>query len=268
MAKAIVQCNDITVKKKTKTILGPLSLHVHPGEFWGIVGPNGAGKSTLLRAISGFHTLSSGNISLFGEVVLSPQKKSPAKIRKRIGILLQHHEYYPDLPVTVEEVVYFGRIGLRGIGKPFTSDDQRAVENAMTEFGIIPLRKRLYRDLSGGEKKKTHLARLVAQQSDIILLDEPTTGLDLDWQERLTLQTDQLYRRHGKTIIMVTHDVDRLPSCCNRILLLKNGEKVAAGDPEDVLIDKTLSELYGCAIKVSNNNNRYHACSMGLLDNQ
>ena len=192
MAKAIVQCNDITVKKKTKTILGPLSLHVHPGEFWGIVGPNGAGKSTLLRAISGFHTLSSVNISLFGEVVLSPQKKSPAKIRKRIGILLQHHEYYPDLPVTVEEVVYFGRIGLRGIGKPFTSDDQRAVENAMTEFGIIPLRKRLYRDLSGGEKKKTHLARLVAQQSDIILLDEPTTGLDLDWQERLTLQTDQL----------------------------------------------------------------------------
>ncbi|MFC1539074.1 ABC transporter ATP-binding protein [Candidatus Latescibacterota bacterium] len=268
MAKAIIQCDDIVIRHNTKKILGQLSLHVHPGEFWGIVGPNGAGKSTLLKAISGFQTLFSGQISLFGALVSTPKKRSPAAIRKRIGVLLQHHDYYPDLPVTVEDVVFFGRTGLRGIGKSFTNEDRHAVENAIAEFGISPIRKRLYRELSGGEKKKTHLARLIAQQSDILLLDEPTAGLDLDWQERLTLLTENLYRRHGKTIIMVTHDVDRLPSCCNRILLLKNGIILAAGVPGLVLLDKTLSELYGCAIEVRKNNNRYHAYSLGLLEKQ
>ncbi|MFC1490271.1 ABC transporter ATP-binding protein [Candidatus Latescibacterota bacterium] len=266
MAKAIIQCNDVVVCNKNKTILGPLSLHVHPGEFWGIVGPNGAGKSTLLKAISGLLSLSSGNISLFGEIVSSQKKRSPAAIRKRIGILLQYHNYYPDLPVTVEDVVFFGRVGLRGIGKSFSADDRSAVEKAIDEFDLMSIRKRLYRELSGGEKRKSHLARLVAQGSDILLLDEPTAGLDLDWQERLTHLTEKLYRIHGKTVVMVTHDVDRLPSCCNRILLLKDGEIVAAGKPADVLIDKTLSELYGCKIEVREKNNRYHAYSMGLLE--
>ena len=266
MAKAIIQCDDIVVKKKNKIILSPLSLHVHPGEFWGIVGPNGAGKSTLLKTISGFYPLSAGTISIFDEAALSPHMRRHSFLRKRIGMLLQHHDFYPDLPVTVEDVVSFGRIGQRGIGRSFNSHDRDVIENAINEFELGPFRRRLYRELSGGEKKKTHLARLVAQQSDIILLDEPTAGLDLDWQERLTILTDKLYRRHGKTILMVTHDVDRLPSCCNRILLLKNGGVVSFGAPEDVLHDDILSDMYNCRISVKKENDRYHAYSLGLLE--
>lgn len=266
MAQAVVQCDDILVKYRGKRVLGPLSLHVHYGDFWGIVGPNGAGKSTLLKAIAGLEPVVEGSITILGEQSSPPSRRKSTALRKRIGVLLQHHDFYPDLPFTVEDVVMFGRTALIGMGRRTTDADRRAVMDSLESLELSHFRTRLYRELSGGEKRKIHLARLVAQQPEVLLLDEPTAGLDMDWQERLTQLVDDLYRRLNKTIIMVTHDVDRLPSCCNRVLLLRSGLILAAGAPADVFRSDVLSTLYGCDIEVAQRFGRYHAYSLGVKE--
>ena len=266
MAEAVVQFDEVTAGYRGKPVVGPLSMHVHPGDFWGIIGPNGAGKSTLLRILAGLQPLQSGTVHVLGDCYLPASHREQMAIRKKIGVLLQHHDFFPDLPVTVRDVVFFGRLGLRGIGRPFGDEDRQAVSDAMSELGLDGFAGRLYRELSGGEKRKVQLARILTQQPEIILLDEPTAGLDLDWQERLSQLTDDLYHRHGTTIIMVTHDVDRLPASCNRVLLIKHGKALAAGAPDEVFQSDILSRLYGCNIEVHKRRDRYHAHRLGLLE--
>ena len=266
MSKAIVQFDDVVAEYQKKAVLGPISMHIHHGDFWGIVGPNGAGKSTLLRALVGLQPLTSGKISVLGDLVKLNSSHFQRTIRKRIGLLLQHHDFYPDLPITIEDVVSFGRTGLRGLGRRYNEDDYKAINDALDELGLEHVRTKLYRELSGGEKRKVHLARMMAQKAEIMLLDEPTAGLDLDWQERLTCLVENLYNRHGKTIIMVTHDVDRLPSCCNKILLIKKGRQMAKGSPAEIFRKDVLSPLYGCNIEVREHNGRYHVYSLGLQE--
>jgi ABC-type cobalamin/Fe3+-siderophores transport system ATPase subunit len=266
MAQAVVQCDNILVRYRKKKVLGPLSLHVHYGDFWGIVGPNGAGKSTLLKAIAGMVPVDEGRISILGEQSSPSLWKYRQGSRRRVGVLLQHHDFFPDLPFTVEDVVMFGRIAHTGVGRRTTDIDNQAVTESLETLGLSSFRERLYRELSGGEQRKVHLARLAAQQPEIFLLDEPTAGLDMDWQERLTQLVEDLYRRLGKSIIMVTHDVDRLPSCCNQVLLLDGGSVLTAGDPADVFRPRVLSTLYGCAIEIAQRNGRYHAYSLGEKD--
>ena len=266
MAQAVVQCDNILVSYRKKRVLGPLSLHVHYGDFWGIVGPNGAGKSTLFKAIASLIPIDEGRITILGEQSSPPLWRNSPASRRHVGVLLQHHDFFPDLPFTVEDVVMFGRIAQMGLGRRTTDIDRRQVAESLESLGLSDFRKRLYRELSGGEQRKVHLARLVAQQPEVFLLDEPTAGLDLDWQERLTQLVDDLYRRLGKTIIMVTHDVDRLPSCCNRVLLLRSGSILASGDTSEVLCSSVLSTLYGCTIEVAQREGRYHAYSLGVKE--
>jgi ABC-type cobalamin/Fe3+-siderophores transport system ATPase subunit len=266
MAQAVVQCDNILVSYRKKRVLGPLSLHVHYGDFWGIVGPNGAGKSTLLKTIAGLAPLDEGRITILGEQSSPPSWRNSPASRRRVGVLLQHHEFFPDLPFTVEDVVMFGRIAQKGLGRRTNDLDRREVAESLETFGLTDFRTRLYRELSGGEQRKVQLARLVAQKPEVFLLDEPTAGLDMDWQERLTQLVDVLYRRLGKTVIMVTHDVDRLPSSCNRVLLLSGGSVLTAGAPEDVFRPQILSTLYGCTIEIARRQGRYHAYSLGVKE--
>ena len=266
MAKAVVEFENVVVRYRKKKVLGPLSLHVHPGDFWGVVGPNGSGKSTLLKTLSGLKTISDGHIYIFGELLASRLFTRVRAVRKQIGILLQHHDFFPDLPFKVEDVVLFGRTVFPVFMHRYRSVDREIVNKTIADLDLSHLRERLYRELSGGEKRKVQLARLVAQQPDIILLDEPTAGLDLDWQERLTQLVDDLYHRLKKTIIMVTHDVDHLPSCCNRVLLLNNGDMQAVGSPEEVFQKDILTQLYGCTIEVAEHKGRYHAYSLGIKE--
>ena len=249
MGEAVAELRDVAVRRGRRILLGPLSLSIGRGEFWGIVGPNGAGKTTLLRTLAGLEPASEG-------LALLPP-------RRDIGFLLQHHAFYPDLPFSVEEVALFGRTGLARLGRRFRPDDRRAVDEALRLLGLDGMRKRLYRDLSGGEQKKAQLARLLAQEAGFILLDEPSAGLDLSMQEQLTRLINDLYRRTGRTFIMVTHEIDRLPPCCGRALLMKEGRPLAEGPPAQVFRADALSRLYGCAMEVVVREGRFHAFSQG-----
>lgn len=266
MAETVAELENIEVRYRNKTVLGPVSLTIEKGDFWGIIGPNGAGKSTLLKTIAGLQPFSGGLLTVFGSVFHPGEKHSTITAKKNIGLLFQHHDFYPDLPFTVKDVVLFGRTGLPGFGRGFRAVDREAAEHAIASLNLANFRSRLYRELSGGEKRKVQFARLVAQEAELMLLDEPTAGLDLDWQERLTQLVENLYRRFGKTIIMVTHDVDRLPGCCNKALLLQNGGVLAQGTTADVFQREIFSRLYNCDIEIAVRNGRYHAYSLGLRE--
>jgi iron complex transport system ATP-binding protein len=244
----LVELHDLIVAKGGCRLLGPVSLTLNRGDFLGVVGPNGAGKSTLLRAICGLDKASEGQI----RCGLRPES---------VALLFQQHGFVPDLPFSVFEIVLFGRMALRRTGFPFTRTDREAVEKALSALGLHDVKQRLYRELSGGERQKVQLARLLAQDAELLLLDEPTAGLDLEWQERLTKLTADIHRDCGKTVVMVTHDLDRLPACTNRVLLLRQGQALAWGAPSVILKSDTLSQLYGCPVDVKSQQGRYYVFS-------
>lgn len=246
MGAALIECVDAEVRYRNALALGPLSMRIESGDFWGVVGPNGAGKSTLLRLLSGQVRVDRGEIF---------------RTKVDVGFLLQHHDYTKDLPFRVKDVVGFGVLSAGSLGFGLGADEKLRVVNALQHLGLEQMRDKLYRELSGGERQKVQFARLIAQDSDLSLLDEPTAGLDLDWQERVTHLAAQFHDADAKTIVMVTHDVDRLPECCGKVLLLKNGRVLAAGKPADVFNRSTLSELYDCKMEVAERAGRYHAFS-------
>jgi iron complex transport system ATP-binding protein len=249
---AVAECRSVVVSRRGATLLGPVDLSIRTGEFWGVVGPNGAGKSTLLRAIAGLERIGAGEIESSAD-------------RRRIGLLFQHHDFVPELPFTVEDVVRYGRSPRVVVGPVRSTPDRAAVDRALDLLGLEAMRRRLYRELSGGERQKVQLARLVAQEAELLLLDEPTAGLDLDWQERLTALVDELHRRTGVAVVMVTHEVHHLPPCCDQVLLLRGGRAIAVGPPSEVFTAELLSELYGCRMEVTERDSRFFAHSLGPM---
>lgn len=259
---SLARLEDVLVQRRGRTLLGPLSLRVEAGDFWGVVGPNGAGKTTLLRVLAGLQPVSRGRAVFFEREARNGGGVTRSLLRKHVGFLFQHHEFVPDLPFTVEDVAFFGRAGGPGLLRPYGSADRAAVAEALESLGLSALRQRLYRELSGGERQKAQLARLVAQGAEMLLLDEPTAGLDLDWQERITHLVEDLFKRLGRTLVVVTHDVDHLPASCNRVLLLKQGRALAAGAPGEVFRPDALTDLYGCPMEVTERRGRFHAFSV------
>jgi ABC-type cobalamin/Fe3+-siderophores transport system ATPase subunit len=248
----LAEARGLVVEHRGATLVGPVAITINRGEFWGVVGPNGAGKSSLLRAIAGLEQLSAGTLELTGRGG-----------RRSIGLLFQHHDFVPELPLTLEDVVSAGRSGRVAFGSLRGADDRQAVDDALELFGLKAMRRRLYRELSGGERQKVQLARLVAQGADMLLLDEPAAGLDLDWQERLNALVADLHRVTGVAVVMVTHEVHHLPPCCDRMLLLRDGRVVARGAPSEVFTAALLSELYGCRMEISRRGGRFFAHSLG-----
>ena len=246
MAATLVDCLNLEVGFGGTTVLGPISMRVERGDFWGVVGPNGAGKSTLLRILAG---------------QIRPSRGTVKRDCGDAAYMLQYHNYSDDLPFRVRDVVGFGCVDTRTLGVVFGRNKRGLIDYALSELGLGELKNRLYRELSGGEQRKVQFARLAVQGSDLALLDEPTTGLDLDWQERVTSMASDLYLKRRRTIVMVTHDVDRLPRCCNKVMLLKNGRVLGRGSPAEVFRAELLSKLYGCAVEVVERDGRYHAFS-------
>jgi ABC-type cobalamin/Fe3+-siderophores transport system ATPase subunit len=256
---AAIRCRGLALDRSGRRVLGPLDLDVGAGQLWGVVGPNGAGKTTLLRLLAGLDRASTGELEVGGRRLSPGRPRSDRPARAAVGCLLQQHAFAPDLPFSVAEVVGFGRAARAGLLDRPTAEDRRAVEEALAALGLGELRGRLYRELSGGERQKVQLARVLAQDPLLWLLDEPAAGLDLDWQERLTALVGELHRRTGGTVLMVTHRVEHLPASTGGVLLLRAGAAIAAGPPEEVLTAPTLERLYGCPMTVTVEAGRYGA---------
>lgn len=254
MAEVLAALDGIVVRRRGKVVLGPLSIEISAGQFWGVVGPNGSGKTTLLSTLAGLLPHAQGTAVRFDRPI------APGVVRRAgpdLGLLFQEQEYRHELPLSVSDIVQFGRIGQQD---PEPKQTARATLN---NLGLHAFENRLYRELSGGERRIVQLARLAAQAPRLLLLDEPGAGLDLDWQERMTQMVADLHRTLGGAVVMVTHEVDRLPACCNKALLLADGQVLSQGSPDEVFTAERLSALFRCPVVVTPSQGRFFARSAG-----
>lgn len=220
-------------------VLRNLTFTIEEGSMFGILGPNGSGKSTLIRTISGFHPPTSGKIELFNQ----PLSKYGSKELARLIAVLEQ-EGTPAVPFTVEQVVSMGRYPWL---KPFSDlspQDEAIVENILKKLNLWTRRNQKVSTLSGGQRQLVSLARAMAQEPKVLILDEPTTYLDIGHQIMVMDHVRQWHEEFGITVIMVLHDLNIASQYCNQILLMDNGEIVSWGDTEEVLAEDTLAKTY------------------------
>ncbi|MCX8036349.1 MAG: metal ABC transporter ATP-binding protein [Candidatus Sumerlaeia bacterium] len=252
----LVWLNQVAYRPQRNAVLKAVSLSVHAGEFIGVLGPNGAGKSTLLGVIQAVIRPASGSVEVLGANPWRMSETQRARLRTRIGTVLQRSDFNPMIPLTARNVIALGRLGRRSLFAQLTGEDWAAVEAMIARLELAAFCDRPYRTLSGGEQQKVQLARALVQQPDLLLLDEPTTGLDLDWQERMVALIGALAADTQIPILMTTHTVSHLPANCSRVLLMREGRILFDGPPADALTPERLGLLYGCPVEVVRRNGR------------
>ncbi|ELZ44504.1 ABC transporter [Halorubrum coriense DSM 10284] len=215
------------------------SIAAAPGAVTALVGPNGSGKSTLLKGLANQIEPEDGSVLLDGRDVHSMDTKALAK---RLGLLSQERAS-PD-SITVEDLVYHGRYPHRGFFERTTSEDARAVERAIDLAGCGHLRDREVGSLSGGQKQLAWIAMALAQDTDVLLLDEPTTFLDLHHQMEVMEIIETLRDQSDVTVVVVLHDIEQAARLADRVIALKDGEVRARGPPEEVVTEELLSEVF------------------------
>jgi len=223
-------------------ILKGVDLQVARGEWVNVIGPNGAGKTTLLRAIAGAIP-ATGSIEIDG---------APAPTRSALGRTVAIVPQSPTIPpgVTVTDYVLLGRTPHRG---PFAGDSPRDLQiaaDALTRLDLAGFAARAVASLSGGERQRVVLARALVQQADLLLLDEPTTALDLGHQQDVLELVDGLRRDVGLTVVTTLHDLTLAGRYGERIVLLDRGEVVASGAPNDVLTEAMISKHFGATVRI------------------
>lgn len=228
-----------------KTILSDVSVTIPKNKISVILGANGCGKSTLLKTFARLLTPQNGQIILDGRAVPEIPSRQMAKI---LGLLPQS----PVVPdgIKVMDLVSRGRFPYRQFLKSMTKEDFAAVEEAMEIMGITELADRAVDELSGGQRQRVWIALALAQQTDILLLDEPTTFLDIAYQiEILDMLTD-LNRKHKTTIVMVLHDINLSARYADYLFAMKKGKLVAEGTPDKIITPELMNEVYGLACDV------------------
>ena len=250
----------------------PVDLRLYSGEFAVLLGPNGAGKTSLMRLLSGVDRAGFGQVKLYGTDLGGLPEHSRARLRSRVGVVSQHHHFNALLPVTVRDMVVSGRLGQVGRrggllrGDAPTAEDWDCADRAMRRLEIDDLAGVAVRDLSGGELRKAQIARSLAQQAALLLLDEPTAGLDLEWQCRIVQLVDGVFRDAGASmgILMSTHHTEHIPPCCSRVILFASGKVQVDGPPADVMTAENLSRLYHFPLTVERRDDgRYYTFPAG-----
>jgi iron complex transport system ATP-binding protein len=231
--------------------LDHLSFHVDVGEILGIVGPNGSGKSSLLKVLSGLLRADEGDVRLGG---LALGKRSQIDVARLLAVVPQ--EYAQVFSFTVAETVLMGRFPHRtvrwwsmGIGDE-TANDLACAHQAMIDTDVLPLADRLVPDLSGGERQRVMIARALAQEPKILLLDEPTAFLDINHQIEICSLVSRLKAERGLTVVLVSHDLNVASQYCDRILMLKEGRLCRIGSPDETIRPDVLRMVYGCDVVV------------------
>jgi iron complex transport system ATP-binding protein len=231
--------------------LDHLSFHVDVGEILGIVGPNGSGKSSLLKVLSGLLRADEGDVRLGG---LALGKRSQIDVARLLAVVPQ--EYAQVFSFTVAETVLMGRFPHRtvrwwsmGIGDE-TANDLACAHQAMIDTDILSLADRLVPDLSGGKRQRVMIARALAQEPKILLLDEPTAFLDINHQIEICSLVSRLKAERGLTVVLVSHDLNVASQYCDRVLMLKEGRLCRIGSPDETIRPDVLRMVYGCDVVV------------------
>lgn len=231
---------QVTLAYGSHPVITGLSLRIPDGAVTTIIGPNGCGKSTLLRALARLLRPRGGAVLLDGQAI----HRLPTKqVARQLGLLSQ--EAAVPEALTVEELVERGRYPHQSPLQPATAADRAAVERALSLVGLAGLRHRPVDRLSGGQRQRAWIAMALAQETPILLLDEPTTYLDVAQQQEVLSLVQQLSRTEGRTVVMVLHDVNEAARASDHLVALRDGAVVAEGPPGDVLQPELLEQLFG-----------------------
>lgn len=236
-----------TSSKDRRLIVHDSSLQATSGSFIGICGPNGAGKSTLLRMLGGLLRPATGQIRLNQTELTRIRLKSLARISAYM-----HQDTSMPFDFSVRDVVLMGRHPYRSGLSAWSAEDRTIAENCMELTDCQPLAEQVVTRLSGGERQRVMFARILTQQTPILLLDEPTASLDV-YQADATLELCRQMASQGRLIIAVLHDLRSAARYCDRLLLMHQGQIVADGDPEEVLHEGHLAYVYGIRAKTFRN---------------
>ncbi len=213
-----------------------ICLSVEKGEFVGLIGPNGSGKSTVLKNLYRALVPDSGTVTLDGDDLFSLSHKAAAL---KLGVVGQENDVAFDF--LVEEIVAMGRSPHKKLFEIDNAHDKYIVRHALEHLGMENMAKRNYMHISGGEKQRVLIARVIAQECDFLLLDEPTNHLDISYQ----LQIFDFVKRLGVTVLSAIHDLNMAALYCDRIFVLKGGKIALQGKPDEVLTPENIFEVYG-----------------------
>ncbi|WP_166417894.1 manganese/iron ABC transporter ATP-binding protein [Cochlodiniinecator piscidefendens] len=237
-----ISASDVTVTYRNgHTALTNASFEIPTGTITALVGVNGAGKSTLFKAIMGFVPAAKGEIRILGMPVKEALKKNI------VAYVPQAEEVDWSFPVLVEDVVMMGRYGHMNFMRTPRAEDKLAVTDALTRVGMVEFRHRQIGELSGGQRKRVFLARALAQDGQVILLDEPFTGVDVQTEDAIIGLLRDL-RSEGRVMLVSTHNLGSVPEFCDRTVLVK-GTVLGYGLTEDTFTQKNLEQAFGGVLR-------------------
>jgi len=242
----MLEANDITIAYGERVAVSGVSLKLEPCRITAIIGPNGAGKSTMLRTLNGGVDPATGEVLLDGKPLGSFSRRT---IARRIAVVAQEADL--RFPVTVFEFVLAGRFAFAGPGWGWeTAHDIEAARVVLRETQLEELSGRLMNELSGGERQRAVLARALVTEAGVLLLDEPTANLDLAHQATILALVRQRCDSRQTSALVVTHDINLAAEFSDSVLLMKDGQSVAFGKPDEVLTPELLNEVFAVRVLV------------------
>jgi len=235
----IFDVKNINFSVNTQQILSNISLEIFNGEYIAIIGPNGGGKTTLARMLLGLDKPTSGEIKLYGK------KIKAFKSWEKIGYVPQRASHVDEnFPATVEDIVKMGRTSKRSLFSTFSKEDKEAIQESMLKMDVLDLKDKMIGKLSGGQRQRVMIARALASNPEILILDEPNTGVDMVSQKRFYALLSKLNKEEKITILFITHDVGVIADDISRLFTI-NQKITICNSPKETLSCDEMSALYG-----------------------
>ncbi len=241
----MLEINNVSFSySQDKKILDDISLNVAQGDVLGILGINGAGKTTFIKCLNNIFSPEAGNIKVNGRDIRS---MTPKEIAKLIAYVPQYNGTFFN--INVLDTVMMGRLPYAG--RSYTENDRKIVYEILEKMNLDKFAFRSICEMSGGERQRVFIARALAQQPQIIILDEPTSSLDLHNQLFILKMIEELSKKENLTIIMIIHDLNLASMFCNKLVILKEGKIFAQGNAADVLTEANVGDVYKVATKIT-----------------
>jgi zinc transport system ATP-binding protein len=235
----VLEIRDLSVERSNSLVIEDATFDIHGGDYVGIVGPNGGGKTTLLEAILGILPSKKGVIRIFGE-----DAKSYSRWERVAYISQEATDFDPSFPMSVRELVALGRLNKSNVGRRLKEEDWKAVDDALNFMEISDISHKRIGNLSGGQKQRAFIAKSLVRNPQIIILDEPVTGVDAQTQERFYKRLSNLNAERGVTILVVTHDLAAVFCRMSKVVCVNRKVNVSK-ITEDTDPDQVLRQVYG-----------------------